>query len=178
MPPRPPPERGFTLLELAVVAAILGMVLLLGARRLDVLTPDRVLDAEARRLKAVLEQARSAVALRGSAAEIVYDLDAGSYRLEFPGEGGPEVLLEGAFPEQVRFKRILRQDPPETSAGVLRLPLTASGGCPPHAVELVNEPEGAAFRALRVDPVLPFVEVLASQTPYATLFESMEDDRP
>ncbi len=180
-------QAGFTLIEVSLVVAILGILLLLGAMRMDTLTPERSLVSAARRLRATLEEMHNAVLLRGQAGTLVYDLTKETYRLEFqpppPEEGvtGPqpsEILLEGTLPEGVAFQKVLRKDVPDQAEGELRLRLTAGGACPPHAVQLGLADGGPAVQTLRVDPLLGSVQIFPEAKAFDALFSTLPDDRP
>ena len=169
------------------MVAILGILLLMGAMRMDTLTPERALNSGARMLRASLEEMHNAVLLRGQAGTLVYDLTKGCYRLEFPpppppegvaGAQPPEVLLEGTLPEGVVLRKVLRKGVPDQVAGELKLRLTAGGACPPHALELGLAAGGTAVRTLRVDPLLGSVRILPEAAAFDSLFTFLPDDRP
>jgi hypothetical protein len=170
------------------VVALLGILLILGAMRMNTLTPERSLVSAARMLRATLEEMHNAVLLRGEAGTLVYDLAKGTTRLEFqppPPEEGvilppppSEVLLEGTLPEGVAFQKVLRKGLPDQSEGELRLRLTAGGACPPHAVLLGLASGGTAVQTLRVDPLLGTVRILPEAKTFDALFSTLPDDRP
>ncbi len=182
-----PLTAGFTLIEISLVVALLGILLLLGATRMNTLTPERSLTSAARMLRATLEEMHNAVLLRGEAGTLVYDLSKGTYRLEFPPpppEEGlfvlqpSEILLEGTLPEGVVFQKVLRKGVPDQVGGELRLRLTAGGACTPHAVLLGLAAGGTAVQTLRVDPLLGTVQIIPETKPLDALFNAFPDDRP
>ena len=185
---RNPPPRGFTLIEISVVIAILGLLLLIGMVKMDTLTPERSLESAARMLRASLEEMHSAALLRGVPAMIVYNLTEGSYRLESPPPppdpdalaslpSPPETFLEGHLPEGVAFKRILRRGMPDQADGELKLRITSGGACPPHAVVLGLASGATARRTLRVDPLSGAVEIAPEEKPFDQLFVYLPDER-
>ena len=169
------------------MVALLGILLVLGAMRMNTLTPERSLVSAARVLRATLEEMHNAVLLRGETGTLVYDLGRGTTRLEFPppppGEGvtspqSAEVLLEGTLPEGVALRKVLRKGVPDQAEGELRLRLTAGGACPPHAVLLGLTSGGDAVQTLRVDPLLGTVRIFPEAMGFDALFVTLPDDRP
>lgn len=76
--------RGFTMIELMCVVAIIALCLFLVVPNLDGLTPKTRLDASARRLASDMDLAQSiAIGQRGDTA-VAYDLDHGTAQIIFP----------------------------------------------------------------------------------------------
>jgi prepilin-type N-terminal cleavage/methylation domain-containing protein len=73
--------RGFTLIELALVLLILGILASLAAPALSVLGTARI-DAEARRLASVISYLHDEASLRGRVYRLTFDLDTESYAVE------------------------------------------------------------------------------------------------
>lgn len=87
-------ERGFTLLELLVVLAVIGLLAALAAPRLAGMLPDAALDAGARELQAGLREARSLALRRNRDVAFTLDGAANRYRV---GAGGGGGRLPGTF---------------------------------------------------------------------------------
>ena len=186
---RPSPSRGaFTLIEISVVVAILGLILLVGAFRMDGMTPTRSLETGARNLRAAIESMRDTALLRGEAGALVYDLDGRSWRLEYPppppdpaapvqAAQVPERFLEGTLPDGVVFRAVLRRGLPDADKGEVRIRLTPGGACLSHAVVLGLAAGGDSARTLRVDPLTGIVSVMDTAKAFADLFEYLPDER-
>ena len=172
-------RRGFTLIEVATVIAILGVILLVGAIKADSLTPERTLLSGARMLKSTLEEMRNAVLLRGEAADLVYDLTKGTCRLEIQPTASTEVetLLETRLPEGVVLRMLLRRSVAEMTSGEARLRLSPGGSCPPHALVLGLSEGGKAAQTLRVDPLTVPVGSYPEEKAFADLFSFLADER-
>ena len=187
MPPRR--NRAFSLIEIMLVLAIIGLGLALTASRMASSDPTRALDGASRTFRASLEEMRHDVLLQGEAATLVYDLTAGSCRMEVPpaqaDPGAPadptaatsEALLETTLPEGVRILRIQRRGLPDLTSGELRLRLTPAGGCPAHLVVLGLPSDPKQVRTLRVDPLFPGVDLVAEAKTFDQLFSYLPDDR-
>ncbi len=177
--PRSP--RAFSLIEMLLVLAIIGLGLAVGAAKMDAWAPDRLLDSGTRQLRANLEEMRHAVLLQGEPAVLVYDLTAGTCRMEVPAADptavSSESLLETALPEGVRILRVQRRGVPDLTSGELRLRLTASGACPAHGVVLGLAADGKQVRTLRVDPLFPGVDLVEEPRTFDQLFSFLPDDR-
>lgn len=170
--------RAFSLIEIAVVMAILGLLLLLGALRMDSLTPERTLDSAARVMRATLEEMRNAAMLRGEPATLVYDLSQGTCRIEFAADAtAGEPLLETRLPEGIAFRALRRRGAPEQREGETRLRMTSGGACPPHTLVLALTTGGMAVRMLRVDPLTGSVDVSAEEKAFDEAFTFMSDER-
>ena len=184
--PRSP--RGFSLIEIMLVLAIIGLGLAIGAVKLDAMTPERALEGGTSQLRTSLEEMRHAALLGGEPSVLIYDLSAGTCRMEVPApepEPGTvvdpaapstESLLETALPEGVRILKIQRRGLPDVTTGELKLRLSASGACPPHALVL-GLTEKPWVRTLRVDPLFPGVDVYEEPRTFDQLFSYLQDDR-
>lgn len=172
-------RRGFTLIEIAAVVAILGVVLLVGALKASGLSPERTLLSGSRTLRATLEEMRSAVLLRGEPADLVYDLTGGSCRLEVLPTSSTEVeiLLETRLPEGVAFRKLLQRSAAEKSQGEARIRISPGGACPPHAVVLGLTEGAKAVQTLRVDPLTRTVTAFPEEKAFADLFLFLADER-
>ena len=178
-------SRGFTLIEIAVVIAILGLMLVLGAMRMERLSPERALDSGARQLRSTLEAMRDAVVLRGEEGTLVYGLGTGTCRLETPPEATsdtnakqePEILRSFLLPEGVRLVRLQRRGAPDETTGEVRLRISPGGSCQAHSLLLGTADSGTAVRTLRVDPLLPAVSLYPEEKPFGELFSWTSDER-
>jgi len=87
-------ERGFTLIELVVVAAIMALVFALAAAQLDWIFPKYELRAVAREIGAIMKQARSRALGTGKDVYVVFDLSEKKYWIlaAFPANEDEEEL--------------------------------------------------------------------------------------
>ena len=80
------PDGGFTLVEIMVVIAILGLSVRLVTTNLGALVPATVLDSEANRLMGMIEYIRSEAQLQGKIFKVEFDLDRHRWRVVMPAE--------------------------------------------------------------------------------------------
>jgi len=81
-----PRERGFTLIEVMVVVAILAIVARVAMASLGALVPSTTLDAEAQKLMSLVDYLRSEAELQGKTYKLELDLDGNRYREVWPAE--------------------------------------------------------------------------------------------
>ncbi|GEM_PF-5948865 len=186
--PRRSRSRAFSLVEILLVLALIGLSLMIAASKMDTLSPERALESASGTLRSQLEEMRHATVLQGEPATLVYDLSAGTCRMELappapepgvlpdPQAPAMESLLETELPEGIRILKIQRRGVPDTTTGELRMRLTGSGACPAHAVVL-GVTEKPWVRTLRVDPLFPGVEVFEESRTFDQLFSFLQDDR-
>jgi type II secretion system protein H len=82
----PRAEAGFTLVELMVVLAILGLIAQLVLGNLGAIIPSTALDSEVNRLRARLDYVRSEARIQGKTYVVQLDLDNHRHRLVLPPE--------------------------------------------------------------------------------------------
>ncbi len=93
-------SRGFTLAELLIVIALIGLLFGLVFMKLDSLVPGQRLKADARELASHLDQARNYAIVSGKPVTFVYDLDHDQYRYFVPFElsdDGKSIVGPGEF---------------------------------------------------------------------------------
>jgi len=107
---------GFTLIELAVVLALIGLLVLVVAPRLEVVS-GVALDTSARRLAARVRYLREEAALRGQWIRLAFDVRAGTYQAAVlqPTQNGAR-FIDDASP---LFRRV-------TLPGEIRLDVAAT----------------------------------------------------
>jgi prepilin-type N-terminal cleavage/methylation domain-containing protein len=91
--PAPPADRirrGFTLIEVLAVVAILALAAVLVTPNLSALR-ERRLRQSAQRLAAELELARQRAVVTGIPHRLLFDIETGVYRIEWLGGGEPEA---------------------------------------------------------------------------------------
>ena len=153
--PRRLPGRasGFTLLEVLVVIVIIGIITSMAVVSTRVLGGDHEMDQEARRLVAVLGQAREDAMLEGR--DVGVRIDARGYDfLRYDGrteqwllEGEDPLLRERALPEGLEaelwlesrpVKLAARSAPTENAAPLPQVVLMASGDAIPFELRLTR----------------------------------------
>jgi prepilin-type N-terminal cleavage/methylation domain-containing protein len=129
-------RRGFTLIELIVVMAIVATILMMVTLRLDGMTPKYALRAAAREVGATIDLARGTSAGRGVMTGIEYNVDQGVYTLYGPAhDGTPGLFPVGAprtLPAGVRFRGVYAHAKGQSAqgSGVLQVrfdPLSLGG---------------------------------------------------
>lgn len=99
----PPSARGFTLLELAVVLALLGAILLFAVPRLSIFE-DAAFRSDARRVASVIRQLDDSAASEKSFYRLSFTIGANSFELQKSADGESYSLPEG-MPGLVRMGR-------------------------------------------------------------------------
>jgi prepilin-type N-terminal cleavage/methylation domain-containing protein len=112
-PPAARTRRGFTLIEILAVVAILALAALLVTPNLNALR-ERRLRSSADRLAAELELARQRAVVTGIPHRVLFDIESGVYRIEWLGG-------DGALPEEEPVPAGLEYD----LRGSTQLPLAA-----------------------------------------------------
>lgn len=161
-PPSPASERrataGFTLLELMVTFAVIGLAMSIMVTGSRTLLPQTRLRGTAADIASSLQSARTWAVLLGKPLEFCYDLDAGTYAFWLPYatddetgkeigpgrtyKGGPVEVQPGMSMLEVRLAGGQVRD-----KGQVILEISPMGRMPPHEVVVVN-PEFAEVEAL------------------------------
>lgn len=95
--------RGFTLVELGVVVAIIGLMTYTVSASFDSLVPGERLNTSVRKLSTVIREARSEAFARNAEFLLEYDLDEHRFRLITPFVAGGGLFLPGIHREEDRF---------------------------------------------------------------------------
>lgn len=121
-------QAGFTLIELALVVVILGMLASLSLPMLSGLEPDR-LNATARRLSGTVKYLYNEAAMTGFEHRLIFDLDTGSYhaaQLSASGElqtatglGRRYQLRDGVHIDSIYQPRLGKQVEDQVTTAIL-----------------------------------------------------------
>ena len=146
-------NKGFTLIELVVVVAIVGMLLASVAIRFDSLTVSARLRASAREIASTIGLAHSRASSTGRAQTLVFDTDNQQYWIESPapeGESTESPRAKGLY-RNISFKDIQIGEELYGERGTLSIeisPLGVTSACMIHL-----EAEGGGEMTLEVCPL-------------------------
>jgi prepilin-type N-terminal cleavage/methylation domain-containing protein len=138
--------RGFTLIELMVTVAVIGlaMTVMVGGSR--ALLPQARLRASATEMGAALEQARTQALLTQQPILFAYDITNGGYEAYYPcerndkgeevGPGRTPVLDFTRFKESVAISKIRLPGSAPRDTGLVTLAISPLGRIPPHEIVL------------------------------------------
>lgn len=158
---------GFSLVELVVVVAILGLIA--GAMAMDwhAVLPRAKLNSTVHDLAAAIHGARSDAIARNGVFEIIYDLDGNGYRITSPyrlGGGFAQtdeeraVLRQIRFPEEVDLETVV-VDGVEYQEGEVRVRFDPLGSASDHLVTLSQAQLGEVGTTYTVE-VLPLTGMI------------------
>ena len=128
----------FTLIELAAVAAIMGIAVTMFITRADGITSSTRLGAGARMVGSSIELALSDAVMKGERRLVVYNLKGRTMRVEKVSEEDPEetvILAEYNLPRGVEVAEV---EGVETVDGRVVVTVASSGRMVPHAAHLKN----------------------------------------
>lgn len=138
--------RGFTLLELVLVLALLALAATIVAVNMDALVPSSELASAAQRIMATIAHARAEAALAGADGAVEYDFSAKCVRALVPAprrtDGRAPELVTSDFradlPEGVALEAVLVSAGRPSSRGTLRIKVRHAGGMTAHVVHLAG----------------------------------------
>ena len=143
-----PAAEGFTLIELMVVIAIIGLAMSVMVSGSSSLLPQTRLRASVDQLAASLELARSHAQLRQEPLVFAYDLDQGLYEAYYPferdeqgenrGAGKTPVVDPLPLERGIAFRSVRLPGSVPREDGVVTLDVSALGRIAPHEVVLDN----------------------------------------
>lgn len=152
--------RGFTLIELICVIAIIMVLTGLAVVQMDFMVPRYRLRAAARQVASHVKRARSQAAATGKDVYVKYDLGKGAYWLvmAFPKKddsGAPtkefvyEEIMRSTLPDGVEFVSVILGSKESFTSGQATVRVSPFGSTRHHIVNLKNK-EGQEF-ALKVN---------------------------
>lgn len=161
--------RAFTLMELLVTIALLGLTFGLVFFQLDGMLPGRRLAADARTLASQLEQARNVAVVSGFKVSFEYDFEDHTWRMYHPfeladdaqsisGEGETILYDWTNLSETIQFADVVLGDGDPISSGQVVVNFEPRGIATGHTVHLTREDSGFYY-TINVSPLLGFVDV-------------------
>lgn len=162
-PRRPARARqGFTLAELMVVSAIIGLTTYFVAQSFDSIVPRERLNTAVRNLTALLRDARSSAISRNLPFQVEYDLPRRRYRLLMPFSIENRVFREGVdderyraagdwtvLPDGIEFSELLIAGVPYSGDTPYRVYFDARGSATEHLV-ILSQPDFESFYTVEV----------------------------
>lgn len=151
--------RGFTLIEILLVLAVLGLMASLVVARMDLALPSYRLRSAARDIASTVIWARSESIARAQPVEVRYDLGAATYRVVVgeadttPGlsERDRGSLRPQTLPEGVRFADCTFLRGEVSRSGMVTVRFSFLGGCEGHLIHLTDA--GGNFFTVEVLPL-------------------------
>jgi prepilin-type N-terminal cleavage/methylation domain-containing protein len=140
--------RGFTLIELMVVVAILGLAMSAVFTGGSALLPQARLRSSATTMAVALEQVRTTAVLKQEPLIFAYDLEGRGYEAYYPydrdergeniGPGRTPVREWAPLEPGIAFAEVRLPGSSARDRGYVPLMITALGRIPPHEVVIVN----------------------------------------
>ncbi len=142
-------SRGFTLVELAVVVLIVGVISGIVFTRIDALIPGERLRGSAAEVVGAVRFARSAARSRRIEVAVEYDIDENRLTVRgfFPPgsqEEDSEVILSRRLAEGIRILEVRYGESAVASRGRVTVSFTPSGSVGEHMVTLASDSATAA----------------------------------
>lgn len=131
-----PEPRGFTIVELLVVVAVMGLIVRVALLNLGAIVPSATLDSECKQMRAHIDFLRSEARLRGQAYSLELDLTNHRYRYILPPERklashedeSSEMPLSWApLDEKARFLGVAVPSRPAIESGTYRITFDENG---------------------------------------------------
>lgn len=162
---------GFTLIELFVVIAIIGILYTLVVLQVDNLVPKYRLRSAVRDLASTIEVVRTKAIADGITIALGYDLTEHSYTLKIPPDDDPDVPVEhwDPLPKQrlpggVFFRRILLADNTTHDHGSLHLIFDSEASTGTHIATMQNA-DGQVL-SMKFNAILGTVEYVAGDAEF------------
>lgn len=164
-------RRGFTLLELLVTIAVMGLLFGLVFLRLDHMVPSERIKGSAREVASELDVARNHAIVSGIQIKFQYDLDEDRYRWFYPyvfeddgktikGVGETDIVDWKYLNENVSFRDVVWNQNEVFTTGLVSVTFEPRGIATDHVVhiEIPDKPE--VVMSISVNPLLGFIDVL------------------
>ncbi len=141
-------QGGFTLIEMALVAVVLGIGITLVAVNLELIVPSTKMSAASRRLVALLSDCRMHALTHSKPYGVELDLDGSRYRIVTPlrEDGVVALSREDRFaltwnqlPEGIRIESVVAGTAAPVTAGPYLVDFSPSGSAPPTLIYLRQE---------------------------------------
>ena len=132
----PSRRSAFTLIELMLVAVLLGVIAAIAAPRIGAMLPRVSLQAAARQIADDVRTAQAYAADRGRVVYLEYDLDEGAVRLAAADAASTPPLLD-PLPQEASIASV-----GSSTSGTVQVAVFPSGYVTPHEVELASGEAG------------------------------------
>lgn len=156
-------HKGFTLFELMLTMAIIGMILGIATTSIDFLFPRSRLRAAARAISSTIALGYNRAAVLGQPVAIHYHLGQKYHRLILPPAlpgGNAEPLTNQDLPNGVRYEDIVTAQGTKYTPGSgteVKISITPMGTIVGHAVHLIND-QGEQI-TIEINPITGIVNI-------------------
>lgn len=168
---------GFTLIELMVAVAIIGLSMTIVFLKVDTLLPGSRLEAAAKKIVTDLELMRSQAIFSGLTIHLEYDIGFHSYRAYYPvlfdednnviGAGETVILEPSRAGEKIEIEHVAVGffDESESESAALTINIRPDGSLTGHIVHLFD-PNSKRKMSIRIASLTGFAEILEGKVSY------------
>jgi len=170
-------NHGFTLIELMVAVAVLGLAMTIVFLKVDTLLPGSRLEAAAKKIVTDLELMRSQAIFSGLTIHLEYNPGFHSYRAYYPvlfdddnnviGAGETEILEPARAGATIEIERVAVGflDESEGDSGALTINIRPDGSLTGHIVHL-TDPNSEKKMSIRIASLTGFAEIILGHVDY------------
>jgi type II secretion system protein H len=151
-------QKGFSLIEIMIVLAIMGALLGMITTNMDFLVPSSRINACAREIASTIMLAHNRATINGEDAILSYHLDNNTYQLMLMKNGKVEHFKPWKLAEGVTFQDILAEGERKKTGGIFEVYFAPNGIVRGHVVHLQNKDQ--KILSIEVNPLSGDVQVM------------------